>query len=107
MRIAVIGPGRIGGNAARLLARAGHELTLAFSRDEERLRALAEEIAATATAPADAVRDAEVAILSVPWRRVDEALAQPGPLDGKVGVDTPNQYGAGGLEELPEGQTAA
>jgi 8-hydroxy-5-deazaflavin:NADPH oxidoreductase len=107
MRIAVIGPGRIGGNAARLLARAGHELTLAFSRDEERLRALAEEIGATATAPADAVRDAEVVILSVPWRLVDEALAQTGPLDGKVVVDTTNQYGAGGLEELPEGQTAA
>jgi 8-hydroxy-5-deazaflavin:NADPH oxidoreductase len=107
MRIAVIGPGRIGGNAARLLARAGHELTLAFSREEERLRAQAEEIGATAAAPADAVRDAEVVILSVPWRLVDEALAQTGPLDGKVVVDTTNQYGAGGLEELPQGQTAA
>jgi predicted dinucleotide-binding enzyme len=107
MRIAVIGPGRIGGNAARLLARAGHEVTLAFSRDEERLRALAEEIGATAAAPADAARDAEVVIVSVPWRLVDEALAQTGPLDGKVVVDTTNQYGAGGLEELPEGQTAA
>jgi predicted dinucleotide-binding enzyme len=107
MRIAVIGPGRIGGNAARLLARAGHDVTLAFSRDEERLRALADEIGATATEPAAAVKDAEVVILSVPWRLVDEALSQTGPLDGKVVIDTTNQFGAGGLEALPDGQTAA
>jgi len=107
MRIAVIGPGRIGGNAARLLARAGHDVTLAFSRDEERLRALAADIGGTATDPAAAVADAEVVILSVPWRLVDEALSQTGPLDGKVVIDTTNQYGAGGLEALPDGQTAA
>jgi len=107
MRIAVIGPGRIGGNAARLLARAGHDVRVAFSRDEERLRALAAEIGATATGPAAAVADADVVILSVPWRLVDDALAQTGPLDGKVVIDTTNQFGAGGLEALPDGQTAA
>jgi 8-hydroxy-5-deazaflavin:NADPH oxidoreductase len=107
MRIAVIGPGRIGGNAARLLARAGHEVTLAFSRDEARLSALAEEIGARAATPREAAADAEVVILSVPWRLVGEALEQTGPLDGKVIVDTTNQFGAGGLEELPEGTTAA
>ena len=107
MRIAVIGPGRIGGNAARLLARAGHDVTLAFSRDEERLRALADEIGARATEPAAAVQDADVVVLSVPWRLVDEALAQTGPLDGKVVIDTTNQFGAGGLEALPDGETAA
>jgi predicted dinucleotide-binding enzyme len=107
MRIAVIGPGRIGGNAARLLARAGHDVTLAFSRDAERLRALADEIGAKATEPAAAVDDADVVVLSVPWRLVDEALAQTGPLDGKVVIDTTNQFGAGGLEALPDGETAA
>jgi predicted dinucleotide-binding enzyme len=107
MRIAVIGPGRIGGNAARLLARAGHDVTLAFSRDEDRLRALAEEIGGRAAAPAAAVADAEVVILSVPWRLVDTALEQTGPLDGKVVIDTTNQFGAGGLEEPSDGLTAA
>jgi predicted dinucleotide-binding enzyme len=106
MRIAVIGPGRIGGNAARLLARAGHEITLAFSRDQAKLDALAEEIGARATSPAEAVEGADVVILSVPWRLVDDALAQTGPLDGKVVIDTTNQFGAGGLEELPPGTTA-
>jgi 8-hydroxy-5-deazaflavin:NADPH oxidoreductase len=107
MRIAVIGPGRIGGNAARLLARAGHDVTLSFSRDEERLRSFAAEIGARAATPAEAVGDAEVVILSVPWRLVPDALEQTGPLDGKVVIDTTNQYGAGGLEELPDGVTAA
>jgi predicted dinucleotide-binding enzyme len=107
MRIAVIGPGRIGGNAARLLARAGHDVTLAFSRDEGRLQALAEEIGGRAAAPAAAVADAEVVILSVPWRLVDTALEQTGPLDGKVVIDTTNQFGAGGLEEPADGLTAA
>jgi 8-hydroxy-5-deazaflavin:NADPH oxidoreductase len=107
MRIAVIGPGRIGGNAARLLARAGHDVTLAFSRDEGRLQGLAEEIGGRAAAPAAAVADAEVVILSVPWRLVDTALEQTGPLDGKVVIDTTNQFGAGGLEEPADGLTAA
>jgi predicted dinucleotide-binding enzyme len=107
MRIAVIGPGRIGGNAARLLARAGHELTLAFSRDEERLRALADELGARAATPAEAVQDADVVILSVPWRLVGEALQQTGPLEGKIVIDTTNQFGARGVEALPDGKTAA
>ena len=33
MRIGVIGPGRIGGNCARQALKAGHEVTLSFSRD--------------------------------------------------------------------------
>jgi 8-hydroxy-5-deazaflavin:NADPH oxidoreductase len=107
MRIAVIGPGRIGGNAARLLARAGHDLTLAFSRDQAKLEALAQEIGGRAAAPADAVAEAEVVILSVPWRLVDEALAQTGPLDGRIVIDTTNQFGAGGIQSLPDGLTAA
>jgi predicted dinucleotide-binding enzyme len=35
MRIGIVGAGRIGGNAARLLAGAGHELLLSFARDHE------------------------------------------------------------------------
>jgi hypothetical protein len=35
-------------------------------------------------------------VLSVPWAVIDEALAQAGSLDGKIVVDTTNQYGPGG-----------
>jgi predicted dinucleotide-binding enzyme len=104
--IGVVGAGRIGGNAARLLARAGHDVTVSFSRDAERLQALATEIGARAGTPIEAAQ-ADVVLLSVPWTMVDAALAETGPLDGKIVIDTTNQFGADGWEELPEGLTAA
>jgi predicted dinucleotide-binding enzyme len=106
MRIGIVGAGRIGGNAARLFARAGHELLLSFSRDQERLERLASEIGARAGTPHDAAQFGEVVMLSVPWTLVDEALDQAGPLDGKIVIDTTNQFGHGGLEDLA-GRTAA
>jgi predicted dinucleotide-binding enzyme len=109
MRIAVIGAGRIGGNAARLFAAAGHDVMLSFSRDPERLRADAEAIGEHASAGevADAARFGEVIVFSVPWRLIDDVLERAGSLDGKLVIDTTNQYGSGGLEDLPGGQTAA
>jgi 8-hydroxy-5-deazaflavin:NADPH oxidoreductase len=109
VRIGVIGAGRIGGNAARLFAAAGHEVMLSFSRDPERLRADAEAIGERASAGevADAARFGEVIVFSVPWRLIDEVLAEAGSLEGKLVIDTTNQYGSGGLVDLPGGQTAA
>lgn len=68
MKIAVIGAGRIGANVARGLARAGHSLSLCFARDTAALTALAGELGAAATSPADAVAGADVVVVSVPWR---------------------------------------
>lgn len=105
MKIAVIGAGHIGGNLARQLARAGHQLTLAFSRDITALQALANEIGAQAASPAGAVAAAEVVIISVPWGVLPDALSQLGSLEGKIVIDTTNQFGAG--PHPAEGQTAA
>ena len=109
MRIGVIGAGRIGGNAARLLAKAGHEVALSFARDQQRLEELAASIGehAQVLAPAKAVRFGDVVILSVPWSVIDDALEQAGSLEGKVVIDTTNQFGKRGLEQLPDGLTAA
>jgi 8-hydroxy-5-deazaflavin:NADPH oxidoreductase len=107
MRIGIIGAGRIGGNAARLFAKAGHEVKLSFSRDPARLEELAGDIgdrASTGT-PAEAAAFGEVVLLSVPWDLIPDALDQAESLDGKIVIDTTNQYGSG---EMPaEGQTAA
>jgi 8-hydroxy-5-deazaflavin:NADPH oxidoreductase len=105
MRVAVVGAGRIGGNIARRLARAGHEVTVSFARDEAALRQLAEEIGAAVAAPADAVAGAQVVVISVPWSVLPQALEEAGPLEGKVVVDTTNQFGSGPMPA--EGQTAA
>jgi predicted dinucleotide-binding enzyme len=106
MRIGVIGAGRIGGNAARLLARAGHEVLVSFSRDPQKLEALAAEIGGRAGTPREAVAFGEVVMLSVSWTLVDDVLAQAGPLDGRIVIDTTNQFGRAGWEDLAE-RTAA
>jgi 8-hydroxy-5-deazaflavin:NADPH oxidoreductase len=103
--IGVIGAGRIGGNAARLLAAAGHDVTVSFARDQDRLKTLAKDIGATAGTPADAAA-ADVVILSTPWSAIPEALEQAGSLDGRTVIDTTNQFGRDGLEPLPDGLTA-
>ena len=105
MHIGIIGAGNIGGNIARQLARAGHQITISFTRDLTTLEALADEIGATAARPADAAQ-ADVIVLSVPWGAIDQALAQAGPLGGRIVIDTTNQFAAGRLAGL-EGHTAA
>jgi 8-hydroxy-5-deazaflavin:NADPH oxidoreductase len=105
MKVAVLGAGRIGGTIARQLAGAGHELTVSFARDQDALRALADDLGASAAAPAAAVAGADVVVLSVPWSVLPDALGQAGSLAGKVVVDTTNPFGGGPKPE--PGVTAA
>ena len=104
MRIGIIGAGNIGGNVARRLAVAGHDVTVSFARDQAALAAFADQIGATVGEPSRAAA-ADVVVLSVPWGVIDTALAAAGPLTGKVVVDTTNQFGPGGAIDL--GHTAA
>jgi 8-hydroxy-5-deazaflavin:NADPH oxidoreductase len=107
MKVAVVGAGRIGGNVGEQLGRKGHEVMLSFSRDEAKLRELAAGIEGASTGtPGEAVEFAEAVVFAVPWRVVGEAVQQMGRLDGKVVVDTTNQFGSGGVEELPDGSSA-
>jgi predicted dinucleotide-binding enzyme len=107
VRIAIVGAGRIGGNAARLWSRAGHDVVICFSRHPTELDARAAELGGDvrAAAPADAVLDADVVMLAVPWDAIDQALAEAGSLAGKVVVDATNQFGAG--PKPAEGQSVA
>jgi predicted dinucleotide-binding enzyme len=100
MHVAIVGAGRIGGNIATQLARRGHDVTVSSSREPSALEAVAAEMGARAVAAGDAAADADVVVLSVPWTAVEEAVGALGPLDGKVVVDTTNQYGPGGVDEL-------
>lgn len=107
MRIGIIGAGRIGGNVARQLARAGHEPKLSFARDQDKLRSLAVELGegVEVGTPRDAAEFGDVVVVSVPWDALPEALEQTGSLEGRIVVDTTNQFGSG--PKPAEGQTAA
>lgn len=104
-RVGIIGAGHIGGNVARRMALAGHEVIVSFARDRAALGALAAGIGGTAAEPADAAK-ADVLVLSVPWGVIDEALAAAGRLGGRIVIDTTNQFGRGGALDLG-GRTAA
>jgi 8-hydroxy-5-deazaflavin:NADPH oxidoreductase len=107
VRIAIVGAGRIGGNAARLWSRAGHDVLVCFSRRPDQLAARASELGdhVSAASPAHAVANADVVMLAVPWSAIDQALAEVGSLAGNVVVDATNQYGPG--PKPAEGQTVA
>lgn len=105
MRIGIIGAGNIGGGIAEQAIRAGHQVMISFSRDQEGLHQEARELGATAGPPAEAVKFGEIVILSVPWGVIDVALEEAGSLNGKIVVDTTNQFGSGPKPKA--GQTAA
>lgn len=100
MNIAIIGAGRIGANLARQFAKQGHAITLAFSRDEQRLHDLATQLdaGAHAASPAAAVSRADVVILAVPWNAIDVALHEMGAVTGKIVIDTTNPFSHGPVD---------
>jgi 8-hydroxy-5-deazaflavin:NADPH oxidoreductase len=100
MKIAIIGVGHIGTNLARQFGSRGHQVTLAFSRDERRLHALAEQLGphVQAASPAVAASQAEVIVLAVPWGLIDVALSQMGQLHGKIVLDATNPFSQGLLD---------
>ena len=97
MKVAVIGAGNMGTGLARSLV-AKHEVAVG-SRDPEKAQSVARELGAAGGAGyADAVADAEVVFLAVPWPAVEDTLAQVGDLSGKVLVDITNPYVGGKLQ---------
>jgi predicted dinucleotide-binding enzyme len=108
MRVGIVGAGRIGGNVAIQLARSGHEVLLSYSRDPAKLERLAADAQRARTGtPREAVAFGEAVVFAVPWGRIDDVLGHAGSLDGKVVVDTTNQFGSSGVEQLPHGLSAA
>jgi predicted dinucleotide-binding enzyme len=111
MKIGIVGAGRIGGNLASLWAKQRHEVMLSYSREPENLEQRASAIGSLASVGSvrEAAEFGDAVLFSVPWSRIDEVLEEIGAeaLDGKVVIDTTNQFGPDGLVDLPDGKTAA
>jgi 8-hydroxy-5-deazaflavin:NADPH oxidoreductase len=92
MKIGIIGSGHIGATAARLLARAGHQIAVSNSRGPETLRALVDELGKNARAATveDAARFGEVVLLAVPFGRYEQLPAEP--FRGRIVIDANNYY---------------
>ena len=94
MKIGIIGAGNIGSALTRRLTELGHEVSVANSRGPETLRGLASDTGARAVTAADAARDKDLVVVTIPERNIP---ALPADLFTGVGeqvvvVDTGNYY---------------
>lgn len=109
MRIGIIGSGNIGANAARLFARAGHEVALSNSRGGKGLEALVVELGgnAKATTIGEAARFGEVVLVAIPFGTIRTLPAQA--FNGKVVIDAGNYYPQrdGNFAELDNDETTS
>ncbi|KRD06948.1 NADP oxidoreductase [Mycobacterium sp. Root265] len=93
MRIGIVGAGNIGKTLSRKLSAAGHDVKIANSRGPETIDPEALSAGARAVDAADAVRDVEVVILSMPLNRMPAfaSTLSAAPADAVV-IDTSNYY---------------
>jgi NADPH-dependent F420 reductase len=105
VRIAIIGTGRMGRGFAQALAPT-HDVVVG-SRDPEKAVATASKTGAAQGATyADAVANADVVILTVPWQAMDETLGQLGELPATVVIDVSYPYNKREREALKGRSTA-
>ncbi|MGF4041928.1 NADPH-dependent F420 reductase [Paenarthrobacter nitroguajacolicus] len=107
MKITVIGAGAIGGNLARRLSEAGHDVLVADARGPE---VVAEEVLAAGARAAEvdgSVADRDVIVLAIPFS-VQPGLADllAGASEDTIVVDTSNYYPymMGPVEAVDRGQ---
>ncbi|WP_353944838.1 NAD(P)-binding domain-containing protein [Streptomyces sp. HUAS MG91] len=94
MKIGIIGAGNIGGNLTRRFTAAGHDVHVANSRGPQTLTGLADETGATPATIEDAVRDAQVVVVTIPLKAVPnlpKGLLDTAAPDVTV-IDTGNYY---------------
>lgn len=92
MKIGVIGAGNIGGNAARLFVKAGHEIAVANSRGAETLKDFVSELGERAQAASveEAARFGDAVFVSIPLGKYKELPSEA--FDGKIVIDSNNYY---------------
>src|SRR5207249_4686064 len=97
MRIGIVGAGHIGGTAAKLLAKAGHQVSVSNSRGPATLASLVSSIGPNAKAMSvvEAVKFSEAVLLALPYRKM-ETLPPAELFAGKIVIDATNPYSAVG-----------
>lgn len=105
--LGIIGAGHIGSQVARVAIANGYDVVIANSRGPETLADLVAELGPNARAATaeDAAVAADVAVVTVPLRAIDDLPAEQ--LAGKIVLDTNNYYFErdGHIEALDKGET--
>ncbi|KTR77448.1 NADP oxidoreductase [Microbacterium oxydans] len=105
--LGIIGAGHIGSQVARVAIANGYDVVIANSRGPETLADLVAELGPNARADTaeDAAAAADVAVVTVPLRAIDDLPAEQ--LAGKIVLDTNNYYFErdGHIEALDKGET--
>ncbi|MCP1249856.1 NADPH-dependent F420 reductase [Gluconobacter oxydans] len=94
MKIGIIGAGQIGGTLARRFTACGHDVKIANSRGPQTLTELARETGAKAVTVADAVKDVNLIVVTIPEKNIPTLGHKPFehvPADVVI-VDTGNYY---------------
>lgn len=107
LNIGILGVGHIGKTLARKLAQAGHDVKVANSRGPETIAADVLTFGARAVEAAEAVKDVDVVLLSIPLNRIPAvAPLLAGLPEGTVVIDTSNYYPGrdGKIEAIEAGQ---
>jgi predicted dinucleotide-binding enzyme len=91
MKITIIGTGNVGSALARSFGRVGHRVTLA-ARDADKTRKVAADTGATpAETLVEAVSDADVVVVAVPFSAAEAVAREIAPaVRGKVVIDVSN-----------------
>ncbi|EYT58040.1 MULTISPECIES: NADPH-dependent F420 reductase [Microbacterium] len=105
--LGIIGAGHIGSQVARVAIANGYDVVIANSRGPETLADLVAELGSKARAATahEAAAAADVAVVTVPLRAIDNLPAEQ--LAGKIVLDTINYYFErdGHIEALDKGET--
>lgn len=95
MRIAILGAGRVGGTLGRRLAEAGHTVVYGLREGRAELPEELRHASASGAPVPEAVRQADVVLLTTPWAAAEAVLRAAGDLGGKPLLDATNPIGAG------------
>ncbi len=91
MRITIIGAGKVGKALAKSGVRAGHKVTLGASSAQHAKEAALATGAHPAESNVEAVKDADLVIVAVPYDKLGDVFRELGSsVDGKIVVDATN-----------------
>jgi predicted dinucleotide-binding enzyme len=93
MKIGIIGAGGIGLAFAKQVRKAGYDVLISNSRGPESLTGVVEQLGGnTKAATVEEAAKADVVFISLPWTKLEAALAKWPSFDGRIVIDPMNAF---------------